>query len=234
MMKSTLKTVCTAMALSLTACGGGVNTTLSIGGTVVKSVTNPTYPLASAVSAFVQSSHDYTLKAKAGADVYELTWHSAPGTQGLFEGHLASTLEYSNTITKNGEKFAGSTLTDYVDVSPFRPYGGINNTLGNYDVASNQQPLPSVALAGQSGILSNGTRYADSTKARVMATSVTTWSLEDVGATEAWACLNSSISLTGDSSPTTKESVCYKIDTSGNAIGFRVELALNGLTLSFQ
>jgi hypothetical protein len=234
MMKSTLKTVCTAIALSLTACGGGVNTTLSIGGTVVKSVTNPTYPLASAVSAFLQSSHDYTLKAKAGADVYELTWHSEPGTQELFEGHVASTLEYSNTITKNGERFAGSTLTDYFEVSPFHPYGGINHTLGNYDAASSQQPLPSVALAGQNGFLSNGTRYADGTKARVLATSVTTWSIEDAGATAAWACLNSSISLAGDSGPTTKESVCYKIDASGNAIGFRIELALNGLTLSFQ
>jgi hypothetical protein len=234
MMKSTLKTVCTAMALSLTACGGGVNTTLSIGGTVVKSVTNPTYPLASAVSAFLQSSRDYTLKAKAGADVYELTWHSEPGTQGLFEGHLASTLDYSNTITKNGEKFAGSTLTDYFEVNPFHPYGGINHTLGNYDVASNQQPLPPVALAGQSGFLSNGIRYADSSKGRVLATSVTTWSLEDIGLSAAWACLKSSIVQAGGNGQTTSESVCYKIDTSGNAIGFRVELTLNDLTLTFQ
>jgi hypothetical protein len=234
MMKSTLKTVCAAMALFLTACGGGINTTLSIGGNVVKSVTNPTYPLASAVGAFLQSRNDYTLKARVGADVYELTWHSEPGAPRLFEGHLASTLEYTNTITKNGERIASSTLTDYFDVSPFRPYGGINHTLGNYDVSSNQQPLASVTLPGQSGFLSNGTRYADTTKAKVLATSTTTWSLEDAGSTAAWACLNSSITHIGESSPTTSESVCYKIDTSGNSIGFKIELTLNGQKLTFE
>jgi hypothetical protein len=234
MMKSAFKTVCAAMAVSLTACGGGVNTTLSIGGNLTTQVTNPTYPFAAAVSAFVQGTHDYVLKALAGADVYELTWHSGPGTEKVFEGHLASTLDYSNAITKNGASFASSTLTDYFDVNPFCPYGGINTTLGNYDVASSQQPLPSVALPGQSGFLGNGIRYLDSTKSKVLATSVSTWSLEAVGLTGAWACLNSSITRTGDSSPTTKESVCYKIDASGNASGVKIELTINGQTLTFQ
>jgi hypothetical protein len=220
--------------MSLTACGGGVNTTLSIGGNPIANVTNPTYPLASAVSTFLQSTHDYMLNAKFGTDVYELTWHSEPGVQKVFEGHLASTLDYSNTITKNGANFAGSALTDYFDVNPFHPYGGINLTLGNYDVASNQQPLPSAALPGQSGFISNGVRYVDSTKSKISATSISTWSLEAVGTTAAWACLNSSITRAGDGAPTTTESVCYKIDTSGNVIGVKMELALNGQTLAFQ
>jgi hypothetical protein len=231
MMKSSLKTVCAGIVASLTACGGSVDTTLSIGANLTA---NPTYPLASAVSVFLQSTHDYTLKAKSGADVYELSWHSEPGAQSAFEGHLASTLDYSNSIKKNGGSFAGSTLTDYFDVSPFRPYGGINHTLGNYDVASNQQALPSVALPGQSGFISNGVRFVDSTKSMVLATSITSWSLEAIGTAAAWACVKSSITLTGQSTPSTSESVCYKVDTSGNVLGVKIELTLNGQTLSFQ
>jgi hypothetical protein len=232
MMNSSLKTVCAGILVSLTACGGGsVDTTPAID---AKLTANPTYLLSSAVSAFLQSTHDYTLKAKSGADVYELIWHSEPGAQSMFEGHLASTMDYSNTIKKNGGSFAGSTLTDYFDLSPFSPYGGINHTLGNYDVASSQQPLPSVALAGQSGFISNGVRYVDSTKSKVLATSITTWSLEAIGATAAWACVNSSITHAGESTPTTNESVCYKVDSSGTVQGIKIELTLNGQTLIFQ
>jgi len=111
---------------------------------------------------------------------------------------------------------------------------GINHTLGNYDVASNQQPLPSVALAGQSGLISNGVRYVDSTKSKVLVTSITTWSLEAIGATAAWACVNSSITHAGESTLTTNESVCYKVDSSGNVLGIKIELTLNGQTLIFQ
>ena len=232
MMKSSLKTVCASILVSLTACGGGsVDTTPAIDATLTA---NPTYPLSSAVSAFLQSTHDYTLKAKSGADVYELTWHSQPGAQSVFEGHIASTMDYSNTIKKNGGSFAGSTLTDYFDLSPFSPYGGINHTLGNYDIAANQQPLPSVALPGQNGFISNGVRFVDSTKSKVLATSTTSWSLEAIGTTAAWACVKSLITLNGESAPSTSESVCYQLDTSGNVLGVKIELNLNGQALSFQ
>jgi hypothetical protein len=219
--------------LSLTGCGGGVNTTLSIGGSVATTVTNPTYPFAAAVSTFLQSTNEYTLMATAGADTYQLKWHSEPGVPSMFEGHFASTLNYTNTITKNGSNFAASALTDYFDVVPFKPFGGINHTLGNYDVASNQQLLPSVALPGQSGFINNGVRYIDSSKSQILAASVTSWTLDAVGTSNAWACLNSAITPAGSASVTT-ESICYKIDTSGNVSAMKIGLTINGQTLNFQ
>jgi hypothetical protein len=219
--------------LSLAGCGGGVNTTLSIGGSVVTTVTNPTYPFAAAVSTFLQSTNDYTLNAKLGADTYQLRWHSEPGTPSVFEGHVASTLNYTNIIAKNGSNFAGSALTNYFDVVPFKPFGGINHTLGNYDVASNQQLLPSAALPGQSGFINNGVRYIDSSKSLILATSETSWALDAVGTSNAWACLNSVITQAGSTSVTT-ESVCYKIDTSGNVSAIKIDLTINGQSLNFQ
>ncbi len=234
MMKTALKAVYAGLTLSLAACGGGVNTTLSVGPSVNLSVTNPSFPFASAVSTFLQSKHDYTLNATSGTDVYELSWHSEPGAQKVFGGQLASTLNYTTTITRNGLRIAGSSLTDYFDLIPFRPLGGLNLTLGNVDVASNQQALPSLALPGQSGLLSYGTRFADSTMVSTLASSVTHWSLESAGLLLAWACMNSSITATGAKSPGTGESICYKIDTSGNTQGFKIILSLNGQTLTFE
>jgi len=228
-----LKIAYAVAVLSLAGCGGGINTSLTIGGSVTTTVTNPTYPIAAAVSTFLQSSNDYTLNATLGADTYQLSWHSEPGTPSVFEGHVASTLNYTNTITKNGSSFAGSALTDYFDVVPFKPFGGINRTLGNYDVASNQQVLPSAALPGQSGFVNNGVRYIDSSKSQILATSVTSWVLEAAGASNAWACLNSAITQAGSASVTT-ESVCYKIDTSGNVSAMKIDLTINGQTLNFQ
>lgn len=221
-------------ALSLAGCGGGVNTSLNIGGSLATVVTNPTYPFAAAVSTFLQSKSDYTLKATAGTDSYQLKWHSEPGAPAVFEGHLASTLNYTNAVTKNGTTLAGSALTDYFDTVPFKPVGGINHTLGNYDVASNQQILPAVALPGQSGFVSNGVRFADSSKSRVLANSVASWSLDAAGPSNAWACLNSTVTLAGSATATTTESVCYKIDTSGNVSAMKIDLTLDGQTLNFQ
>lgn len=192
-----------------------------------------TYPFTASISAFLQSTRDYTLNATLGADAYQLKWHSEPGVADSFEGHAASTLKYTNAITKNGSVIAGSALTQYFDVTPFKPFGGINHTLGNYDVASDQQLLPSAALPGQSGFLNNGTRYVDGSKTQAYATSVTRWSLEAAGASTAWACLISTIKQTGSTAMTT-ESVCYKIDASGNVSTMKIDLTLNGQTLNFQ
>lgn len=198
-------------------------------------VTSPTvtYPFAAAVSAFLRSTSDYTLNAALGADAYQLKWHSEPGVPSSFEGHSASTLRYTNAITRNDAIIAGSALTQYFDIEPFKPFGGVNHTLGNLDVAFNQQLLPSTAVPGQSGFLNDGIRYLNSSKAQAYATSVTRWSLEAAGASSAWACLNSAITQAG-SAATTTESVCYKIDVSGNVSAMRIDLTLNGQTLRFQ
>jgi hypothetical protein len=142
-------------------------------------------------------------------------------------------MNYSNLIEMNGTAIAGSSLTDYFDLVPFRPIGGVNHTLGNYDVASGQLVLPTTAVIGQGGAVGNGTRYADASKSKIIATTTTSWSLETAGTALAWACMNVTISYESPGASPGAESICYKIDTSGNVTGVKMSLVLNGQLVSF-
>lgn len=192
------------------------------------------YPLSAAVSGYLRLAHDHKLSASSGTNAYTLTWHSEPGSSAVFEGHASSTMNYANVVEMNGTAIAGASLTDYFDLAPFKPIGGVNRTLGSYEVASGQQLLPTTALIGQSGVLNSATRYSDASKRTPIATTTTNWSLEAAGAGLAWACLNVSISYVSSGIPPGAEAVCYRIDAAGNVNGVRMSLLLNGQHLIFE
>lgn len=192
------------------------------------------FPVAAVVSAYVQTPHDHVLTATSGADTYTLTWHSVAGPAASFEGTAAATMDYTNTITKNGVAVAGASLTDYFALAPFKPLGGQNHTQGSYEVASAQQPLPATAQPGQSGAFGLSTKYTSATKQTVIATGTSTWSLEAESASAAWACINVSIKYANTAQPDGYESVCHKTDVSGALLGVRMTLDLNGLRLTFK
>lgn len=225
--------VCTLLA---TGCGGGIDTSLNlvIGGPTATQPQAQTFPLAAAVSAALQGGHDEHLTAFDGFTQYTLDWHAEPGAQADFEGQRVSTMNYSNRIARNGVEFAGSTLTDYFDLMPFRPVGGVNHTLGTYDVASEQQSLPTTAVVGQSGPISKGARYSDVQKTRLVATSALGWSLYNDGPSTAWACMEVAIRWVDPGHPASTESICYRIDTAGHVSSMRVGTTLDGKWLDFQ
>ncbi|MFA7268486.1 MAG: hypothetical protein WC073_04005 [Sterolibacterium sp.] len=194
--------------------------------------TTTTFPIASAVSAFLQTGHSYTLSAVDGSDTYTIQFSYTPGSQQTFEGHLSSTMVQSALVKKNGTTAQTASGTMYFDVSPFKAIGFIESD-GHYEVISNQQTLPSSATAGQIGALDSSTTYTSSTKTSTYSTDTRTWSLEADTASTAWACFNTSTKFPNSTSTNTTAE-CYKIDTSGNVSALKITIYVNGQSVTFK
>jgi len=193
--------------------------------------TAPQFPLASAISVFFQTSHDITLNAIDGSDLYTFQYSFRPGPQTAFEGHLSSTMFQSIIIRLNGVAITTGSGTTYFDASPYKGIGTTTSD-GSYTVTTTQQLLPANASVGQSGVLSTSKTYTNSSKTSLSSTSTNIWSLESDTSTTAWACFNSSDAAAGSSSSATSD--CYKVDLSGNVIALKKTRFLNGQSLTIK
>ena len=82
------------LILVLSACGGG-------GGGSSPAASTPSttqFPLASALSTFAQTSHNYTINAVNAGNTYTLQFGLTPGTPTTFKGLAASTAAETLTI----------------------------------------------------------------------------------------------------------------------------------------
>jgi len=66
----------------------------------------------------------------------------------------------------------------------------------------------------------------------VLSTEVDTWSLTSGSSTTAWFCDNAQI--TPASGTPYSGAQCWQIDQSGNVLGLKVTLQVNGATVTFQ
>jgi hypothetical protein len=211
-----------------------------------KALTTPMttqFPLASVLSAFEQSSQNYTLTAVNGVTTVTVQTSSTPGASATFEGQIASTNLQTVIITANNSttgKTATSTVTgiNYFNASPFKSLGGLNtsttasNGQGEYIVNTDQVNLPTYATVGQSGSIDTSTTYTDNSKSVVYATDTDTWSLSSDTATTAWACDIDTRTVVGFS-PTVSQ-FCLKIDTTGNVLAMKMIMPINGTIYTFQ
>jgi hypothetical protein len=213
--------------------GGGPGNTSTLASPALQPPPPPpvAIPFASAISAFMQASHDYVLSATNGADSYRAELSFTPAAQTTFEGQVVSTMQDSGVIKKNGTTAAISIGTEFFDASPFKVWGFVGSD-GVYGVNSNQQLLPSSATPGQSGPLDTITSYADSTKQTVLGSSTRFWVVEPDTATTAWGCINENV--TPASAPAFGVGQCYKIDTAGNVLALKATYLLEGMLLTFQ
>jgi hypothetical protein len=98
---------------------------------------------------------------------------------------------------------------------------------------SNTGSFPTAAKLGDGGTLGTLTLYTSASKASVKATTQSTWTLEADTASSAFGCANSVIRDAAGTQTGTAAG-CYKIDTSGNALGMRYTLSVAGKTLVFK
>lgn len=210
--------------LSLYACGGG-------GGSSNNPPPPPqTYALNSAISAYEQENHNYTLTANNGGNTYTFQLGFTPGSMGSFLGQSAFTGTSSGTLSENGTVISNDIQTDYFLLGPFKPLGNVD-TNGNVWIASNQTALPDNATIGGSGAFDTVTVYSNSTLTIVIGTFTETWTLNAGSGSDAIGCLNTVGTLNGVSET---ESVCYTIDANSNIIGLAITLDVNGTVLNFQ
>jgi hypothetical protein len=208
----------------LTGCGGGG------GGGSAPAATQ--FPIGSAISAFFQASHSYSLTATNGANTYTIQTSYIPGTSSTFEGQQAATYTQSGTVSVNGVVTGGTNSgVTYFNSSPYKNFGYIDSN-GQYTVYANQQALPTYATVGQSGAVDTDTVYTNNTKAVIYATDTETWSLLSDTSTTAWLCNNDTNAVVGSSAAVITN--CYKVDTTGNVLALKVIMPISGTTLTFM
>lgn len=218
----------TALSISalLVACGGG-------GGDSGPITSNAQFSLDAAMTKAMTSNLTLTGTAIDGADTWSISLSVAPASDATFEGIIRKQASQSLTIKKNNTTVGVSSYTQFFSANPFIDYGAIFSD-GTYGVMTlHSGNLPATAMVGSSGPLGTLTLYSNATKASIVNTEQTTWSLEADTATTAWGCTNSVV-RDASNQVTGTGAGCFKIDTSSNVLAMRYTIAVAGKTLTFQ
>ncbi len=212
-------------AFVLLSCGGGGG-----GGDQGPVASTLDFPIGSAKSAWAQSARSFNLTGSLDGTNFAMSYSQAPGAASTFEGQAASTSSLTIIFRANGVVASQTLLAVYFAASPFVAYGSIDLGTGSYSVFNTFAILPATAKVGQSGSIGTETEYVNSSKSQVRNVTTLTWSLEADTANTAFFCVNSQIS--GATPGTGSE--CYRIDSSGAALGLIVKVMVNGKTLTLQ
>lgn len=203
------------------ACGGGGDS-----GPVTSTAT---FPVASAVNAFVTASHQYDLTGALPGIAFTARYVYTPAGTATFEGRSTSSARQTVTLTATGVAPQTSTSTVYFTTGPYVQYGSIDDD-GSYDVFNQTGSLPASARVGDSGTLGTGTSYANSSKTAITGTTQASWTLNADTATTALFCINQTIS----GSPPASGAECYRVDTTGQVLGMVIKVNVSGQTLVLQ
>ncbi len=201
-----------ACAALLFGCGGGGEST-GPGPTVTTD-----YPVESVIRQLASVGGTFTATARDGAgNNYQLDLSIAPNTPKAGFGGYYNTYTRTTIIRKNGSVISTKALDTYYDL-PFSLFGTIDN-LGGTTVMTKQTPLPATAKIGGSGAFYLGRRDS--------LTETGTWSLDESDSGAAFLCINNDEKADYVYSWYNKESVCFKINSSGSILGIKVTVASN-------
>lgn len=215
---------CFAAAALLAACGGS------------SSGIAPQYPVDSAISAYFQEPHQYTLHASNGGDTYTLDLNYTPEGQQSFGTYYQSTMALSvlraMSISKNGTQLTQSLQMEYFTADPYVQVGAVQDTLNYVTLYSNQKHMSELAAIGDSGQLDSGKVYANNNWFSPIDSIKDSWYLQGQTGSDAELCIRMDYFsfLSGDDIDT----YCYTIDTGGDVLGLTVSLPVNGTTLMFK
>ena len=197
-------------AVLLSGCGGGA---AGPGSTVTTD-----FPVESVLRQLASAGGTFTATAKDGAgNNYQLDLSIAPNTPKTGFGGYYNTYTRTTIIRRNGSVISTKALDTYYGL-PFSLFGTIDN-LGGTTVMTNQTPLPATAKSGGSGAFYFGRRGS--------LTETGTWSLDESDSGTAFLCINNDEKSDDVSSWYNKESVCFKINSSGSILGIKVTVASN-------
>lgn len=211
----------------LAACGGG-------GDSPTGPVTSTsTFPLDAAYTKAMTTGITLNGTAVDGADTYTMSLSITPAADEVFEGVVSKKSIESLTMKKNGAVLGVETISAYYSINPMTTKGARYSD-GSYAVlTSNTGSFSTAAKVGDGGTLGTLTLYTSASKTAVRTTTQSTWTLEADTATTAFGCANS-VLRDAAGTQTGTGAGCYKIDTSGNALGMRTTLSVAGKTLVFQ
>ena len=207
-------------ALILSACGGG-------GGDAGTAASTLDFPLASAISTYATTAHQFDLAGALNSANFTLSYSQNPGAASSFEGKPASTAVQRVVLRSNGVLALDITSTIYFAANPYVVYGSINPSDGAYSVFTQTANFPATARIGQSGAIGSAIDFVDFRKNVVTSTSTVSWSLEADSATTALFCVNTLI----PGPPSFTGSECYRVNANGVVSGLVLKVNVSGKTL---
>jgi hypothetical protein len=211
----------------LASCGGGG------GAGSLQSAKAPSLPI------FVAGT---TLKATdSSGNTWTATYSNTAGGATTFNGQVAYEASYSFTVSMNGAVVDGESGTEFALMDPYSPLGlviSMSSLPGRISPGSitSYNPLPSTLMAGASGSLSSGI-FGSSGYTYSEAYSVTP---DSSGALflnihldfPDFGLFHGENSLTGLYSGTS--TMTYSVTSSGAATLAKIQVTINGTTLTFQ
>ena len=222
--------LCSAVALSLSACAGGMN-----GGTTTDNnnqnniVTQ--YPIEATMLNIYTKARSQKLVADIGNQSASADIKVIPKGSMIFNNKSVQGAEV-NTINKiNNQITDQSVAINYFTLNPL-VFHGFTDSSGEYSLTTQVTTIPKVANVGNSSQLLTEDVYADSSKRKKTGTYKQDWSLARDTNNTAWFCIETSQNLLLTNDPDGTSSECYKINPRGDILDSKVtmnQLTSNGL-----
>ena len=245
---SVLVLLLVAGACVVASCGGGGGgATDSAAATQNSSQNSPQNPPQNLQSAPAPSLPIYvagtTLKATdSSGNTWTATYSStAAGTSTAFNGQLAYVNAISFTVQMNATVIDTESVSEFALMNPYSPLGlsmgfsSLPGRLSNGSITS-YDPLPSTLTVGGSGALSSGTfgssGYTFTETYSVTLDSPTALFLNIHLDYPDFGIFHGEASLTGLYSGTS--TITYSVTSSGAATLAKIQVTINGTTLTFQ
>lgn len=209
--------LCTAVALSLSACAGGMN-----GGTSGNTIVTQ-YPVEAAMLNIYTKARSQSLVATVGNQTASADITVTPKGNMVFNNKQVQAAEV-NTINKvNNQITDQSVAINYFTVNPL-VFHGYTDSSGKYSLATQSTTLPKLATVGSSSQLIAEDVYADRSMRKKIGSYKQGWSLVRDTNNTAWFCVDNSANLLLANDPNGTSSECYKINARGDILDSRVTI----------
>lgn len=197
------------------------------------------FPVEAVFTSLALTASTYSASATdAAGNSFLLSVNRIPGPdkidQQIYPLSLKTYLQ-SNTIRKNGNITSTKNFEDFYSVAPFYMFGSLNNISGlsNLMKVTTQLQLPPTGRVGASGVIYRGRNYINKSTVS-FDTWYATWSLEADSATTAWLCFKTEITPASGPAGLTAETDCFRVNQTGDIIGFKADIIENGITLGYR
>ena len=196
----------------------------------------------SALDAYLQASHQYSLTA---ADGLGNTWtirliNQAIATPTTFNGvgQAYSTVDTVD-LSRNGVLAGSDVSTSYFQLHPYVALGKVDSKGSPYALASSVNPLPATLTVGSSGLVNNLTYYHNSSRSVVDAHEADSYVVAANDPATLSLCLISTISGTmasgtSDGMADGTETDCFTVSAAGTVNLVSIHLLASGVDLTFR
>ena len=214
--------LCGAVALSLSACAGGMNGGTTGTGNQNTIVTQ--YPVEAAMLNIYTKARSQSLVASVGNQTASADITVSPKGSMVFNNKQVQGAEV-NTINKiNNQITDQSVAINYFTLSPL-VFHGYTDSSGKYSLATQNTTIPKTATVGSSSQLIAEDVYADSSMRKKIGSYKQSWSLVRDTNNTAWFCVDTSANLLVANDPNGASSECYKINTRGDILDSKVTIS---------